>query len=149
MKQKQRTVLRQLSVSSTKPVATKPPSPFSASTTSPNHVPSVAPQIRRAGFGRCQTAPRLLPTWPRRRRTRAALGGTKSPPKASDVVVISELLTHGNKIWQPQERDRRFIIMRYMPQLIGLTDGNVVLPFSDERMERLFPKTHEPTEFAP
>ena len=65
------------------------------------------------------------------------------------MVVISELLTHGNKIWQPQERDRRFIIMRYMPQLIGLTDGNVVLPFSDERMERLFPKTHEPTEFAP
>ena len=149
MKQKQRTVLRQLSVSSAKPVATTPPSPFAATTTSPNHVPSVALQKRRAGFGRCQTAPRLLPTRPRRRRIQAALGGTKSPPKASDVVVISEQLTHGNKIWQPQDRDRRFIVMRYMPQFIGVTDGNVVFPFPDEIMARLFPKTRELTEFAP
>ena len=39
--------------------------------------------------------------------------------------------------------------MRYMPQFIGVTDGNVVFPFPDEIMERLFPKTRELTEFAP
>ena len=70
-------------------------------------------------------------------------------PKAGDVVIISELLTHGNKIWQPQDRDRRFIIMRYVPQFIGVTDGNVAFPFPDEILERLAPETRELTEFAP
>ena len=65
------------------------------------------------------------------------------------MVVISELLTHGNEIWQPQDRDRRFIVMRYMPQFIGVTDGNLVFSFPDKIMARLFPKTRQLTEFAP
>jgi ectoine hydroxylase-related dioxygenase (phytanoyl-CoA dioxygenase family) len=70
-------------------------------------------------------------------------------PKAGDVVVISELLTHGNKIWQPQDRDRRFIIMRCVPQFIGVSDGNVAFPFSDEILERLSRETRELAEFGP
>ena len=70
-------------------------------------------------------------------------------PKAGNVVVISELLTHGNKIWRPKDRDHRFIIMRYVPQFIGVTDGNVTFPFPDEILERLSPETRELTEFAP
>ncbi len=70
-------------------------------------------------------------------------------PKAGDVVIISELLTHGVKVWQPQDRDRRFILMRYVPQFIGATDDNLAFPFPDEILDRLSPETRELIEFAP
>ena len=37
-------------------------------------------------------------------------------PKAGDVVIISELLTHGALTWQPKDRDRRFLTLRYSQQ---------------------------------
>ena len=70
-------------------------------------------------------------------------------PRAGDVVIISELLTHGVGIWQPQDRDRRVMFMRYVPQFIGVTDGNLAFPFLDEILDRLSPETRELTEFAP
>jgi hypothetical protein len=33
-------------------------------------------------------------------------------PRAGDVVVITEALTHGAKRWLPRDRDRRFMILR-------------------------------------
>ena len=37
-------------------------------------------------------------------------------PKAGDVVIISELVTHGALSWVPEDRDRRFLTLRYMQQ---------------------------------
>jgi len=37
-------------------------------------------------------------------------------PKAGDVVIISEHLTHGALSWVPRDRDRRFLTLRYMQQ---------------------------------
>ena len=37
-------------------------------------------------------------------------------PKAGDVVIISELVTHGALSWVPKDRDRRFLTLRYMQQ---------------------------------
>ena len=42
---------------------------------------------------------------------------TNITPRAGDVVFISELLTHGILHWKPKDRDRRFLILRYQPQL--------------------------------
>ena len=70
-------------------------------------------------------------------------------PKAGDVVIISELLTHGVLIWKPEDRDRRFLGLRYVPQFIGSTDENLPFPFPDEIFERLSPETRELIEFAP
>ena len=55
-------------------------------------------------------------------------------PKAGDVVIIAELLTHGVLIWRPRDRDRRFLIMRHLPQFVGSTDENLPFPFPDELM---------------
>ena len=70
-------------------------------------------------------------------------------PKAGDVVFISELLTHGVLIWRPRDRDRRFLMLRYVPQFVGPTDDNLPFPFPDEILERLSPETRELIEFAP
>ena len=70
-------------------------------------------------------------------------------PKAGDVVIISELLTHGVLIWRPRDRDRRFLMLRYMPQFVGPTDENLPFPFPDEILGRLSPETRELIEFAP
>ena len=37
-------------------------------------------------------------------------------PKAGDVIVLSELTTHGVLIWKPKDRDRRFLLLRYKTQ---------------------------------
>lgn len=44
------------------------------------------------------------------------LGVTNVTAKAGDVVVTTELMTHGALAWQPKDRDRRFLILRYRPQ---------------------------------
>ena len=59
-------------------------------------------------------------------------------PKAGDVVIISEHLTHGALSWAPRERDRRFLTLRYTVQHIGPND-----PFPDGIKARLSPETLE------
>ena len=44
---------------------------------------------------------------------------TNLTPKAGDFVVISELLTHGVLTWRRKDKDRRFLILRYLPQYEG------------------------------
>ena len=57
-------------------------------------------------------------------------------PRAGDVVVISEMLTHGALIRKPTDRDRRFLILRYRPQhMLPLNE------FPPEIKARLSPET--------
>ena len=44
-------------------------------------------------------------------------------PKAGDVVIISELLTHGTMPWQPTDRFRRALVLRFRPQHSGDSDS--------------------------
>ena len=62
-------------------------------------------------------------------------------PKAGDIVIISELLTHGTLPWKP-DRDRRTLVLRYKPQNEG---GATSIP--DVVLERLLPETRELIEF--
>ncbi len=70
-------------------------------------------------------------------------------PRAGDVVIMSELMTHGALHWKPKDRDRRVQFMRYVPQFVGITDDNLPFPFSDAILARLSPETRELIEFAP
>ena len=69
-------------------------------------------------------------------------------PKAGDVFIISELLTHGVLPWKPPDRDRRFMMLRYVPQYMGPIDDNLPFPFPEEIQARLSPETLELIEFT-
>jgi len=64
-------------------------------------------------------------------------------PKAGDIVITSELMTHGILEWQPKDRIRRILVLRYKPQYAGL-----VMSYPDEILERLDPETRELTQVA-
>lgn len=68
---------------------------------------------------------------------------TNITPKAGDVIVISELLTHGALIWKPTDRERRFLILCYNPQYFYYQNG-----IRDEVIPRLSPETKELIAFA-
>ncbi len=59
-------------------------------------------------------------------------------PKAGDVVIISELLTHGTMPWQPTDRVRRALVLRFTPQHYGNPDS-----IPEEIKARLSPETVE------
>ena len=59
-------------------------------------------------------------------------------PKAGDVVVVTELLTHGALRWQAKDRKRCTLVLRYSPHYLGGPDG-----ISDTLRERLSPETLE------
>nr|DAC82023.1 TPA_exp: hydroxylase [uncultured bacterium] len=61
-------------------------------------------------------------------------------PKAGDIVILCELVTHGALQWKPVDRTRRFLTLRYMTQN-KFTDYNSALP--EEIKERLSPETRE------
>ena len=67
-------------------------------------------------------------------------------PKAGDVVIISELVTHGALSWVPQDRDRRFLTLRYMQQHESVRGD--LMRFAPEVCERLSPETLELAEPA-
>jgi hypothetical protein len=58
-------------------------------------------------------------------------------PKAGDVVIISELLTHGALRWTPEDRKRAVLALRYSPQFRG---GDYI---TDAIRARLSPETLE------
>lgn len=62
-------------------------------------------------------------------------------PKAGDVLVISERLLHGALRWQPHDRDRRFLTLRYNVQHHVLSDSDT--PFPQDILNRLSPRTIE------
>jgi len=69
---------------------------------------------------------------------------THLTPRAGDVIIISELLTHGALAWQPKDRERRWLQLRYNPQSFYYRNG-----IADETLPRLSPETRELIEFAP
>ena len=58
-------------------------------------------------------------------------------PKAGDVVIMSESVTHGALPWLVEDRIRMYLVLRYHPQYAG-GDG-----IPDEITERLSPETQE------
>ena len=70
---------------------------------------------------------------------------TNITPKAGDVVIISEMLTHGVLIWKPQDRSRRFLLLRYMSQFSAYS---VFETFPKEIEDRLSPETRELIAYA-
>ena len=58
-------------------------------------------------------------------------------PKAGDFLVISELLTQGVLRWRHKDKDRRFLVLRYVPQY----EGKMSLP--EAILELLSPETQE------
>ncbi len=64
-------------------------------------------------------------------------------PKAGDIIITSELMTHGILEWRPLDRMRRILVLRYKPQHAGLP-----IPFPDEIMAILSPETLELIETA-
>ena len=58
-------------------------------------------------------------------------------PKAGDFLVISELLTQGVLRWRRKDKDRRFLVLRYVPQY----EGKMSLP--EAILELLVPETQE------
>ena len=57
-------------------------------------------------------------------------------PKAGDIVIINELVTHGVLPWTPKDRNRMILVLRYQPQYKG---GD----FPDAIKKRLSPETCE------
>ena len=68
-------------------------------------------------------------------------------PRAGDVVIISELVTHGALSWVPQDRDRRFLTLRYMQQHESVRGG--LDRCSPELKARRAPEPLELAEPAP
>ena len=55
-------------------------------------------------------------------------------------MIITEMLTHGVLVWKPEDRDRRFLILRYKTQFFQDERG-IRESFPPEVMERLSPET--------
>ena len=72
-------------------------------------------------------------------------GVTNIIPRAGDVAIISELLTHRALSWRLTNRDRRFLILRCMPQYSAYSSFG---SFPDEIKARLSPETLELLEAA-
>lgn len=68
-------------------------------------------------------------------------------PKAGDVIVLTELTSHGVLVWQPTDRDRRFLILCYKTQYFQDERGKRQ-PFSDQIMAKLSSKTKELVQLA-
>ncbi len=43
-------------------------------------------------------------------------------PRAGDIVIMNELVTHGALPWRPHDRARMILVLRYMPQYNGNDD---------------------------
>ena len=63
-------------------------------------------------------------------------------PKAGDIVVMNELVTHGALPWTPKDRMRMILVLRYHPQYTGGSE----LPQAIQ--QRLSPETLELTARA-
>ena len=72
-----------------------------------------------------------------------APGVVNITPRAGDIIVTSELMTHGILEWRPGDRIRRILVLRYKPQHAGLA-----MPFPDEIKAVLSPETLELIETA-
>ena len=65
------------------------------------------------------------------------VGVVNVTPRAGDAVVMTEMLAHGTLQWQPTDRQRRTLVLRYRPQFKGQAAVPEVL------YDRLSPQTLE------
>lgn len=72
-----------------------------------------------------------------------APGVVNLTPKAGDLLVTTEAMTHGILEWRPKDRMRRILVLRYKPQHNGYQ-----APLPDEIRDRLSPETLELMEMA-
>jgi ectoine hydroxylase-related dioxygenase (phytanoyl-CoA dioxygenase family) len=72
-----------------------------------------------------------------------APGVVNLTPKAGDILVTSEAMTHGILEWRPTDRMRRILVLRYKPQHTGQPT-----PLPDEVRGRLSPETLELMEMG-
>ena len=58
-------------------------------------------------------------------------------PKAGDVLIISESLTHGALPWVPDNRERIILVLRYRPQTVSAAElpEEILLRLSPEVLE--------------
>ena len=68
-------------------------------------------------------------------------------PKAGDVIVLSELTTHGVLIWKPKDRDRRFLLLRYKTQYFQDYRGERYV-YGQKLLDKLSPETLELMAYA-
>ena len=67
-------------------------------------------------------------------------------PKAGDAVVIPEVSSRGSLKWKPKDRERRFVICRYVPQHILAWHRDTDYIMIKEMKDRLAPETQELVE---
>jgi ectoine hydroxylase-related dioxygenase (phytanoyl-CoA dioxygenase family) len=68
-------------------------------------------------------------------------------PRAGDVVVVNEELTHGAMKWNPTDRDRIVFLLGCGPQHV--VGSQLTEDFPQELLDRLSPETREFLEMAP
>ena len=76
----------------------------------------VVPGSHKAAFDR---PPRLFNGGVIANREGIPDGIVNVTPRAGDVVVMTEMLVHGTLQWQPRNRQRRLLVLRYRPQFKG------------------------------
>ena len=78
------------------------------------------------------------------------VGVVNITPKAGDCVISPESVFHGSLQWKPKNRDRRFIVTRYVPQYQQAFHLEEDWPenLAPEFLERLAPETRELLEVA-
>ena len=64
-------------------------------------------------------------------------------PRAGDMVIMPEAMTHGILPWKPQDRIRRILVLRYRPQH---RDGGIDVPEGIRKL--LSPQTQKLIETA-
>ena len=71
-------------------------------------------------------------------------------PKAGDCIVSPESIFHGSLQWKPKDRDRRFVVTRYVPQHQQMyhTEEDWPENLPQEFLDRLAPETRELIEIA-
>ena len=69
-------------------------------------------------------------------------------PRAGDAVVIPEVSVRGSLKWKPTDRERRFVICRYVPQHILAWHRDTDYIMIKEMKDRLAPETQELVETA-
>lgn len=66
-------------------------------------------------------------------------------PKAGDVVIMSESVTHGALPWRPTDRFRMYVVLRYQPQYTGGAEmpESIRSRLSPETLELVSPAKHQ------
>ena len=69
-------------------------------------------------------------------------------PRAGDAVVIPEVTVRGSLRWKPVDRERRFVVCRYVPQYLLAWHRDTDFIMIKEMKDRLAPETQELVETA-